>query len=98
MKHRQFMQTIGRRLPHVKRDHIAEVLEVAAEVWAEALQEPHATVTLMNLGKLHVEVQQMKVSGAVRKSSNQVWLAALRKSACIRFRPAEAQRPWWRPT
>ncbi|MBK8139247.1 MAG: hypothetical protein IPK52_26085 [Chloroflexi bacterium] len=66
MKHRQFVQSIARRLPHVERHHVAEVLEVAAELWAEALQQPGAMVTMMNLGKLQVEAQQVKVSGAIR--------------------------------
>lgn len=91
MKHRQFMQIIGRRLPHVKRDYIADVLEVAAEVWAEALQEPHATVTLMHLGKLHVETQQIKVAGAVREKlkARHGGIAPLTvRRLYYRFRPA----------
>ena len=90
MKHRQFMQIIGRRLPHVKRDHIADVLEVAAEVWAEALQDGEATVTLMHLGKLQVEVQQMKLSGAVRArlEARDGYAPATMRRLYFRFRPA----------
>ena len=66
MNHRQFVQYIARRLPHVERHHVAEVLEVAAELWAEALARPDTVVSLVNLGKLQVEAQQVKVSGAIR--------------------------------
>ena len=66
MNHRQTVQAVARRLPHLQRHTVAEVLEVTAEVWAEALAQPDSSVTLMDLGKLHIEAQQMRVGGAVR--------------------------------
>jgi len=66
LNHRQTVQAVARRLPHLKRHTVAEVLEVAAEVWADELAQPGNSITLMDLGKLYVEAQQMRVGGAVR--------------------------------
>ncbi len=67
MNHRQTVQAVARRLPHLQRHTVAEVLEVAAEVWSEELAQPGSTVTIVNLGRLYVEAQQTKVGGAVRE-------------------------------
>jgi hypothetical protein len=66
MNHRQTVQAVARRLPHLQKHTVAEVLEVAAEVWAAELVQPGGVITVVNLGRLHVEVQQMQVGGAVR--------------------------------
>ncbi|MDK3157326.1 hypothetical protein QPK87_12170 [Kamptonema cortianum] len=66
MNHRQTVQAVARRLPHLQKHIVAEVLEIAAEVWAAELAQPGGTVTLVNLGRLHVEAQQMQIGGAVR--------------------------------
>lgn len=57
MNHRQVVQAVGRRLPHVARHTVAEVLEVAGEVWAEALSKPGGMIVLINLGRLSVDVK-----------------------------------------
>ena len=67
MNHRQTVQAVARRLPHLQKHTVAEVLEVAAEVWAAELAQPGGTITIVNLGRLHVEAQQMQVGGAVRE-------------------------------
>ncbi|MCC7208150.1 MAG: hypothetical protein IT323_12650 [Anaerolineae bacterium] len=67
MNHRQSVQAIARRLPHLERYDVAEVLEVAAEVWAKELARPGGVVKIGNLGKLHVEVQHMRAGGAIRQ-------------------------------
>ncbi len=67
MNHRQTVQAVARRLPHLQKHIVAEVLEVAAEVWAAELAQPDGVVTVVNLGRLHVEAQQMQVGGAVRE-------------------------------
>ena len=66
MNHRQTIHAVARRLPHLRRHQVAEVLEVTAEVWAEELATPGGTVALVNLGRLYVETQQMQLGGAVR--------------------------------
>jgi nucleoid DNA-binding protein len=66
MNHRQTVQAVARRLPHLPKYTVAEVLDVAAEVWATELAQPGGTVTVVNLGRLHVKAQQMQVGGAVR--------------------------------
>ena len=67
MNHRQTVQAVAQRLPHLQKHMVAEVLEVAAEVWATELAQPDGVVTVINLGRLHVEAQQMQVGGAVRE-------------------------------
>lgn len=59
MNHRQMVQTVARRLPHLQKHTVAEVLEVAAEVWAAELVQPGGAITIVNLGRLHIEAQQM---------------------------------------
>lgn len=66
MNHRLTVQAVARRLPHLQKHTVAEVLEVAAEVWAAELAQPGNVITIVNLGRLHVEAQQMQVGGAVR--------------------------------
>ena len=66
MNHRKTVQQVARRLPHLPRHTVAEVLEVTAELWADELAQPGRSITLMNLGKLHIEAQQLRVGGAVR--------------------------------
>ena len=90
MNHRQTIQAVARRLPHLQRHQVAEVLEVAAEVWAEELARPGGNVALVNLGRLHVEVQQMQLGGAVRdKIEAQYGIAPKTvQRRYYRFRPA----------
>lgn len=66
MNHRQTVQAVARRLPHLQRHQVAEVLEVAAEVWAAELAKPGRVITIVNLGSLHIEAQELQVGGAVR--------------------------------
>ena len=79
MNHRQTVTEISKRLPRLKRRDVAEVLEVMAELWLEALAQPGQTVTVADLGKLLVEVQTFHSGGAVgRRTVKRVY---------VRFRP-----------
>lgn len=79
MNHRQTIAEISKRLPRLKRRDVAEVLEVMAELWLEALAQPGQTVTVADLGKLLVEVQTFCSGGAVgRRTVKRVY---------VRFRP-----------
>jgi nucleoid DNA-binding protein len=79
MNHRQTVTEISKRLPRLKRRDVAEVLEVMAELWLEALAQPGQTVTIGDLGKLLVEVQTFRSGGAVgRRTVKRVY---------VRFRP-----------
>lgn len=79
MNHRQTIAEISKRLPRLKRRDVAEVLEVMAELWLEALTQPGQTVTVADLGKLAVEVQTFRSGGAVgRRAVRRVY---------VRFRP-----------
>jgi nucleoid DNA-binding protein len=79
MNHRQIVTEISKRLPRLKRRDVAEVLEVMAELWLEALAQPGQTVTVAGLGKLLVEVQTFRSGGAVgRRTVKRVY---------VRFRP-----------
>jgi nucleoid DNA-binding protein len=90
MNHRQTVQAVARRLPHLPKYTVAEVLEVAAEVWAAELAQPGSVVTVVNLGKLHVETQQMQVGGAVRDRLEAQYGTAPTKIRRVyyRFRPS----------
>jgi nucleoid DNA-binding protein len=90
MNHRQTVTEISKRLPRVKRRDVTEVLEVMAELWLEALAQPGRTVTVADLGKLVVEVQTLRSSGAVRQRLQQLHGAqapTTLKRIYVRFRP-----------
>lgn len=79
MNHRQTITEISKRLPRLKRRDVAEVLEIMAELWLEALTQPGQTVAVADLGKLLVEVQTFRSGGAVgRRTVRRVY---------VRFRP-----------
>lgn len=84
MNHRQTVTEISKRLPRLKRRDVAEVLEVMAELWLEALAQPGRTVTVADLGKLLVEVQSFRSGGAVGQRTV--------KRVYVRFRPTEKFR------
>lgn len=79
MNQRQTIREISKRLPRLKRRDVAEVLEVMAELWLEALVHPSQTVTVADLGKLVVEVQSFRSGGAVGQRTV--------KRVYVRFRP-----------
>jgi nucleoid DNA-binding protein len=79
MNHRQTVTEISKRLPRLKRRDVADVLEVMAELWLEALAQPGQTVTVAALGKLMVEVQTVRSGGAVGQRTL--------KRVYVRFRP-----------
>jgi nucleoid DNA-binding protein len=79
MNHRETVAEISKRLPRLKRRDVAEVLEIMAELWLEALAQPGQTVTVADMGKLLVEVQTFRSGGAVgRRTVKRVY---------VRFRP-----------
>ena len=65
MNHCQLVREIARRLPRLKRRDITEVLAVQHELWLADLSLPEGSITLGDLGKLVVEVQQMEAGGFV---------------------------------
>ncbi|HUN09087.1 MAG TPA: hypothetical protein PLQ56_20945 [Aggregatilineales bacterium] len=79
MTHRQLVREIARRLPRLKRREIAEVLAVQHELWLAALSQEDGCITLGDLGKLVVEVQQMQAAGVVGRRRL--------KRLYLRFRP-----------
>lgn len=90
MNHLQMVREIALRLPHLKRRDVAEVLEVMAELWLVELARPGATITVADLGKLLVEVQDMRSGGAVqrRMQAQRGSAASLTlKRIYVRFRP-----------
>ncbi|NUQ05802.1 MAG: HU family DNA-binding protein [Anaerolineae bacterium] len=65
MNHREVIKQVARRFPDLTQQQIAEVLEVLVEVWSGALTQSN-DVVIRDFGRLAVEVQQMKNSGAIR--------------------------------
>ena len=66
-------------LPRLKRRDIAEVLAVQHELWLAQLTAIDGSITLGDLGKLLVEVQQMQAAGVVGQRRL--------KRLYLRFRP-----------
>ena len=93
MTHNELVREISRRLPRMKKRDVAEVLEVMAELWQEELAQGRA-VAVTDLGKLAVEVQQMRSGGFMRrqlKGSRGIVPLTLRR-IYIRFQPTTKLR------
>lgn len=82
MYHRDVIARIARRLPHRTQRDVAEVVELLIEVWSEELAKGEV-VSIPNVGKLRVEVQDLRTGGALRQRGR------LRR-VYGRFRPTEA--------
>lgn len=65
MNHREVIREVARRFPDLTQQQIAEVLDVLVEVWSAALAQSD-DVAIRDFGRLTVEIQQMKNSGAIR--------------------------------
>lgn len=65
MNHREVIKQVARRFPDLTQQQIAEVLDVLVEVWSAALAQSE-DVMIRDFGRLTVEVQRMKTSGAIR--------------------------------
>jgi nucleoid DNA-binding protein len=81
MYHRDVIARIARRLPHRTQRDVAEVVEVLIEVWSEELVKGEVII-VPDLGRLSIEVQDMKAGGALDKHGR------LRR-VYGRFRPTE---------
>lgn len=94
MNHQQMIREIALRLPHLKRRDVAEVLEVMAELWLAKLAHPGATITVADLGKVLVEVQDMRSAGEVqrRMQAQRGSAAKTLKRIYVRFRPTAKLR------
>jgi nucleoid DNA-binding protein len=57
---------VTRRLPHLHRRDVKEVLEVVMEPWLDELARPHGEVRLTGFGRLYVETHMVRVAGVVR--------------------------------
>ncbi len=95
MNHSKTVREISKRLPRLKRRDIAEVLEVMTELWCKTLLQPGQTVTIGNLGKLMIDVQDVKIGGAIRQQLQQKHGSAAPrtlKRVYVRFRPSAGFR------
>ena len=66
MYHRDVIAKIARRLPHRTQRDVAEVVEILTEVWSEELLKG-SEVIVPEVGRLSIEVQDIKAGGALRK-------------------------------
>jgi nucleoid DNA-binding protein len=91
LNHRQVIKQVARRFPDLTQRQIAEVLDVLVEVWRAELAQPGGEVVIRDFGRLIVEVQRMKNSGAVR---TQMGSDAPEHLTCLyfRFRPTPGLR------
>ena len=65
MNHRDVIRQTAWRFPDLTQQQIADVLDVLVEVWSAALEQSDEVV-IRDFGRLTVEVQRMKTSGAIR--------------------------------
>ncbi|MBK9748848.1 MAG: HU family DNA-binding protein [Chloroflexi bacterium] len=65
MNHRQVIKQVARRFPDLTQRQIADVLDVLVEVWSAALAQSDDAV-IRDFGRLRVEVQRVKTSGAIQ--------------------------------
>ncbi len=91
MNHRQAIREVARHFPDLTQRQIAEVFEVLVEVWRAELAQPGAEVVIRDFGKLTVEVQWMKNSGAVRTQMGSTAPDRLMR-LYFRFRPTPGLR------
>ncbi len=73
-----------------KRD-VGEMLDVLLEIWSEELTRPGGHIRIEGLGKLYVERQRIRSTGAVRamlRSKGKPVPATLNRYY-FRFRPSE---------
>lgn len=91
MTHRQLVSTIARRFPDLTQRQIDDVLDVLAEVCRAELALPGGEVVIRNLGRLTVEVQQMRSAGAVRAQMGSAAPDSLTR-LYFRFRPTPSLR------
>lgn len=68
MNHQQLVTAIARRLPQRSKHDVAEVLEVLVEICTEQLSQPEQVIQIADLGRLSIDVHQLRVGGAVRKT------------------------------
>jgi nucleoid DNA-binding protein len=68
MNYRKTVTEIARRLPHYTQREVAEVLDVMRDLWLDELSQSGKTIALFDLGELSIEVQQMRISSAIRKT------------------------------
>lgn len=68
MNHQELVTAIARRLPYRSKSDVAEVLEVLVEICTEQLSQPDQVIQIADLGRLSIDVHQLRVSGAVRKT------------------------------
>ena len=88
MKHRDLIAAIARRLPHQTRRDVGEVIDVLIELMQDELARG-VEVSLLDIGKLSVDIQTVRVSGVVRQRLGPAAPPTL-KRVCGRFRPAQS--------
>lgn len=65
MNHRQVIRKVAGHFPDLTQQQIADVLDVLVDVWSVALAQSDGVV-IRDFGRLTVEIQRMKNSGAIR--------------------------------
>jgi nucleoid DNA-binding protein len=82
MVHREVIAEVAQRLPHRTQRDVAEVVEVLTEVWLAELVNGKSVI-VPDIGRLSIEVQDMKAGGALNQHGR------LRR-VYGRFRPTES--------
>jgi nucleoid DNA-binding protein len=95
VNHQELVNAIARRLPHRSRREVAEVLEVMTDICIQQLSHPGQIIQIADLGRLSIDVHQLRVAGVVRKTMIEHHGAERTKTLkriVGRFRPARRLR------
>jgi nucleoid DNA-binding protein len=90
MRHRDLIAAIARHLPHRTQRDVEEVIDVLIELMQDELVKGEG-VSLPDIGKLSIEIQTVRVSGAVRRQLGPAAPPTM-KRLYGRFRPAQSLR------
>lgn len=67
MTYREMLSRIARRLPHVHRNDVHDVIDVMLELWRAELLSEDGEIHLHRFGVLYVDNHLMTASGVVRQ-------------------------------
>jgi len=69
MIYKEIIAHIARRLPHQQQREVREVIDMLIEVWSDEMIQGNQVI-LPTIGKLSIEVQDIKAGGALAHKGN----------------------------
>ena len=69
MIHKEVIAHIARRLPHQQQRDVREIIDLLLELWSDELMRGNEVI-LPTIGKLSIEIQDIKAGGALAHEGN----------------------------